>query len=95
VARAKGFDAQRLAIGPEQTALVAALREVAAGHVKIVPDVQVGGDSGVISGLAALLMRSLATDATAATDRLSGAAGNGEVGGVLPPPAADEPAVHS
>ena len=95
VARAKGFDAQRLAIGPEQTALVAALREVAAGHVKIVPDVQVGGDSGVISGLAALLMRSLASDATASTDRLSAAVGNGEVGGVLPPPAADEPAVHS
>ena len=62
VARAKGFDAQRKAIGAEQTALVAALREVGAGHVKIVPDIQVGGESGVVGGLGALLMRSLAGD---------------------------------
>jgi uncharacterized membrane protein YqiK len=63
VARAKGFDAQRRAIGSEQTALVAALREVGSGHVKIVPDIQVGSDSGggVMSGLGALLMRNLAT----------------------------------
>ena len=61
LARAKGFDAQRRAIGSEQTALVAALREVADGHVKIVPDIQVGGDGGgVIGGLGALLMRNLA-----------------------------------
>jgi hypothetical protein len=34
---------------------------VAAGDVKIVPDIQVGADGGgVIGGLAALLMRSLA-----------------------------------
>ena len=46
LARAKGFDAQRRAIGAEQTALVAALREVGAGHVKIVPDIQVGADGG-------------------------------------------------
>ena len=64
LARAKGFDAQRRAIGAEQTALVAALREVGAGHVKIVPDIQVGGDGGgVIGGLGALLMRNLALDA--------------------------------
>jgi uncharacterized membrane protein YqiK len=61
VARAKGFDAQRRAIGPEQTALVAALREVGNGHVKIVPDIQVGADSGVLGGVGALLMRSLAS----------------------------------
>jgi uncharacterized membrane protein YqiK len=61
VARAKGFDAQRRAIGSEQTALVAALREVGSGHVKIVPDIQVGADGGgVIGGLGALLMRNLA-----------------------------------
>jgi uncharacterized membrane protein YqiK len=60
LARAKGFSAQRQAIGSEQTALVAALREVGTGHVKIVPDIQVGGDSGgVIGGLGALLMRNL------------------------------------
>ena len=61
LARAKGFDAQRRAIGAEQTALVAALREVGEGHVKIVPEVQVGADVGVLGGLGALLMRSLAT----------------------------------
>lgn len=61
LARAKGFEAQRRAIGSEQTAMVAALREVGTGHVKIVPDIQVGGDGGgVIGGLGALLMRSLA-----------------------------------
>jgi uncharacterized membrane protein YqiK len=64
LARAKGFDAQRRAIGAEQTALVAALREVGIGHVKIVPDIQVGGDSGVLGGVGALLMRNLAIDAT-------------------------------
>ena len=60
LARAKGFDAQRRAIGAEQTALVAALREVGAGHVKIVPDIQVGSEGGVLSGLGALAMRTLA-----------------------------------
>jgi uncharacterized membrane protein YqiK len=61
LARAKGFEAQRQAIGAAQTALVAALREVASGDVKIVPDIQVGADAGgVIGGLGALLMRSLA-----------------------------------
>jgi uncharacterized membrane protein YqiK len=63
LARAKGFEAQRQAIGAEQTALVAALREVGAGHVKIVPDVQVGSDSGVIGGLGALVMRTLSNGA--------------------------------
>src|SRR3954447_19011690 len=61
LARAKGFEAQRRAIGSEQTALVAALREVGTGQVKIVPDIQVGSDGGgVIGGLGALLMRNLA-----------------------------------
>ncbi|MDQ4132561.1 MAG: SPFH domain-containing protein [Actinomycetota bacterium] len=61
LARAKGFVAQRRAIGSDQTALVAALREVGTGQVKIVPDIQVGGDGGgVIGGLGALLMRTLA-----------------------------------
>ena len=61
LARAKGFAAQRRAIGAEQTALVAALREVGSGNVKIVPDIQVGGNGGgIIGGLGALLMRNLA-----------------------------------
>jgi uncharacterized membrane protein YqiK len=63
LARAKGFEAQRQAIGSGQTALVAALREVASGDVKIVPDIQVGAEGGgVIGGLGALLMRTLADD---------------------------------
>jgi uncharacterized membrane protein YqiK len=62
LARAKGFDAQRRAIGAEQTALVAALREVGTGHVKIVPDIQVGSEGGILEGLGAMLMRSLADD---------------------------------
>ncbi len=60
LARAKGFSAQRQAIGAGETALVAALREVGTGGVKIVPDIQVGADGGgVIGGLGALLMRTL------------------------------------
>jgi uncharacterized membrane protein YqiK len=71
LARAKGFDAQRRAIGSEQTALVAALREVGAGHIKIVPDIQVSSDAGgILGGVGALLMRNLAVDA-------NGRAGNG------------------
>src|SRR5919202_95610 len=38
LARAKGFAAQRTAIGADGTAMVAALREVGTGGVKIVPD---------------------------------------------------------
>ena len=60
LARAKGFSAQRQAIGAAQTAMVAALREVSSGGVKIVPDIQVGGGAGVVDGLGALLMQSLA-----------------------------------
>jgi uncharacterized membrane protein YqiK len=60
LARAKGFSAQRRAIGSAETAMVAALREVGSGHVKIVPDIQVGSDAGgVIGGLGAMLMRNL------------------------------------
>jgi uncharacterized membrane protein YqiK len=86
LARAKGFEAQREAIGSEQTALVAALREVGTGHVKIVPDIQVGGDGGgVIGGLGALLMRSLAAPKDGSDEGLgsngSGANGNGSSNG--------------
>jgi len=60
LARAAGFDAQRQAIGAENTTLVAGLREVAVGHVKIVPDIQVGAEGGIVGGVGALLMQSLA-----------------------------------
>ena len=60
LARAAGFEAQREAIGPEQTALVAALREIAGGNVKITPDIVVGESGGILGGLGALGMRALA-----------------------------------
>jgi uncharacterized membrane protein YqiK len=68
LARAKGFSAQRDAIGAAQTALVAALREVSSGHVKIVPDIQVGNEGGVLGGVGALLMRSLANGSVGETN---------------------------
>lgn len=81
LARAKGFSAQRQAIGAAETALVATLREVGAGGVKIVPDIQVGAESGgVISGLGALLMRTLAregNDTGSGDNGASGVAGDG------------------
>lgn len=86
LARAKGFEAQRKAIGSEQTALVAALREVSAGHVKIVPDIQVGADGGgVIGGLGALLMRNLATNGEPVETVAASVNGHAE----LPAPAVD------
>ncbi len=92
LARAKGFDAQRRAIGAEPTALVAALREVGAGHVKIVPDIQVGSEAGVIGGLGAMLMGSLA-----ARDGAASSSGNGpappDTAAGTPLPAPTEPAL--
>ena len=93
LARAKGFDAQRRAIGAEQTALVAALREVGTGHVKIVPDIQVGADAGVIGGLGALLMRTLSTDTGNRSVDGNGHASEGEAATIaMPAPHAAEPA---
>lgn len=90
LARAKGFDAQRRAIGAEQTALVAALREVAAGHVKIVPDIQVGGDSGLLGGVGAMLMQALARGdgADDASDGNGSEAEDGGAGRVVDAPRA-------
>lgn len=90
LARAKGFEAQRDAIGPEQTALVAALREVASGDVKITPDILVGGESGVLGGIGALLMRSLATSGGGIGD--SPAATNGHATAPVEAAPADPPA---
>ena len=77
LARAKGFDAQRRAIGSEQTAMVAALREIGTGHVKIVPDILVGSEGGVLGGLGAMLMRNLAVDPNADSDGNGNGNGNG------------------
>jgi uncharacterized membrane protein YqiK len=86
LARAAGFEAQRAAIGPEQTALVAALREIAGGNVKITPDIVVGGEGGILGGLGALGMRALAEKGPWT--------GNGNANGDEPPtrPAAVEAA---
>jgi uncharacterized membrane protein YqiK len=100
LARARGFEEQRKAIGAEQTALVAALREVGAGHVKIVPDIQVSGDGGVMGGVGALLMRTLAASGAAVDGGNGNGNGaeqsNGTSNGVPPEPtpvaAAPEPA---
>jgi uncharacterized membrane protein YqiK len=78
LARAKGFEAQREAIGAEQTALVAALREVGTGHVKIVPDILVGGEGGILGGVGAMLMRNLARSTDGVPDAGSAnGSGNG------------------
>jgi uncharacterized membrane protein YqiK len=98
LARAKGFEAQTRAIGSEQTAFVAALREVGAGHVKIVPDIQVGGDSGVIGGLGAMLMRTLATNNSIGHENgggENGNSGNGSNDTVVIEDSASPPAVEA
>jgi uncharacterized membrane protein YqiK len=89
LARAKGFEAQREAIGSEQTALVAALREVGTGHVKIVPDILVGGEGGVLGGLGAILMRNMAVGA----GNGSGSDGDGRRPAAAAPEPEAEPAV--
>jgi uncharacterized membrane protein YqiK len=60
LARAEGFEAQKQALGPQATALVAAINAIAEGGVDVMPDVLVaGGAGGSIEGLAATLIRRL------------------------------------
>lgn len=62
LAKAAGYEAQVAAIGQQATSAVAIAGAVADGHVKIVPDVMVGGnDTGAITGLAATLTGALRT----------------------------------
>lgn len=57
LAEADAYDKQQGAIGREQTALVALMREIATGNVRITPDIMVGGsDAGGIGGLVTLLL---------------------------------------
>jgi uncharacterized membrane protein YqiK len=57
LAKAAGYDAQREAIGPSATALVAMAGAIAEGQIDIMPQVLVtGGSGGAIDGLAATLM---------------------------------------
>lgn len=62
LAKAAGYEAQVAAIGQQATSAVAIAAAVADGHVKIVPDVMVGGnENGAITGLAATLTGALRT----------------------------------
>lgn len=69
LARAEGYEAQKRAVGPEATALVAVFGEIGDGNVKIVPDVLVGEGGDSISGLAASLMGQI--QASAASSKSS------------------------
>jgi hypothetical protein len=60
LARAKGFQAQVNALGPNATAIVNVIAALAEGKAKFVPDILVtggGGGGGAIEGLAATAMR--------------------------------------
>ena len=57
LARAEGFEAQRQALGPQATAIVAAINAIAEGRVDVMPEVLVTGGGGSIDGLAASLIR--------------------------------------
>jgi regulator of protease activity HflC (stomatin/prohibitin superfamily) len=57
LARAEGFEAQKEALGPVATALVAAINAIADGRVDVMPDVLVTGSGGSLDGLAATLIR--------------------------------------
>ena len=52
LARAKGYEEQRKALGEAAIALVNAISEVGDGNVKIVPDVLVTGGNGSLDALA-------------------------------------------
>jgi uncharacterized membrane protein YqiK len=68
LAEAEAYAAQRDAIGPDQTALVAALREIGVNGVKITPDTLVGGGSGSILDLITLALTNKVTADTGKAD---------------------------
>lgn len=60
LAVAAGYEAQKDAIGPEQTAVVAALHEIGDGNINLTPDILVGGQgagSGMLDALLAMAIR--------------------------------------
>jgi regulator of protease activity HflC (stomatin/prohibitin superfamily) len=74
LARAKGFEAQVKALGPNATTLVNTIGALAESHVSFVPDVLVtGGNGGALEGLAAALMKtvSLKGASSPAADKLT------------------------
>jgi regulator of protease activity HflC (stomatin/prohibitin superfamily) len=66
LARAEGFEAQKEALGPVATALVAAINAIAEGGVDVMPDVLVTSGGGSVDGLAAALIRRFSADADTA-----------------------------
>ncbi len=68
LAEAEAYEAQQNAIGREQTALVAALREIGVNGVKITPDTLVGGGSGSIMDLITLALTNKVTSNKGAVD---------------------------
>ena len=56
LAEARAYQAQADALGPQATALVAAVNAVAEGRVNVVPEVLVTGGGSSIEGLAASLI---------------------------------------
>lgn len=64
LARAEGFEAQKEALGPAATAIVAAINAIAEGGVNIMPDVLVAG-GGSLEGLAAALIKRLGVEPAA------------------------------
>jgi hypothetical protein len=82
LARAKGFQAQVEALGPNATAIVNVIAALAEGKAKFVPDILVasgGNGGGAIEGLAATAMRFFG----------GGGAGNGKA--KLSPPDSESP----
>jgi hypothetical protein len=79
LARAKGFQAQVNALGPNATALVNIITALSEGKAKFVPDILVtssGNGGGALDGLAATAMRFLAgstasTEPATATEKIS------------------------
>ncbi len=59
LARAQGFEAQKEALGPSATAIVAAINAIAEGRIDVMPQVLVSGGSS-IEGLAATLIKRFA-----------------------------------
>jgi len=94
LARAKGFQAQVEALGPNATALVNVIAALAEGRAKFVPDILVTGGSnggGALDGLAATAMRFLAADGPTRLASKSRGDQASAASDVAPAPAANQP----
>jgi hypothetical protein len=68
VGRAKGYQDQVAALGPQATALVNAVTALSSASVRLVPDVLVaGGGGGSVDGLMAVLLKTLSGSAAGAS----------------------------